>query len=158
MERRKFLKVAGVAAGAALARPGSAATAAPVTSPPLTASGPGERLSLDLGWRFHRGDIAAPVPHTGDESYAATKAGAAGGAAALFYNDSAWRQLDLPHDFVVEGPFEETANVAPCTSTPPTRASTWSCSSTAWRSTPPSGSTATSWRTAGAPIPRSTST
>lgn len=113
MERRKFLKVAGVAAGAAaLGRPGSAATPAPAERPSLTASGPGERLSLDLGWRFHRGDIAAPVPHTGEQSYAATKAGAAGGAAALFYNDSAWRALDLPHDFVVEGPFDETANVA----------------------------------------------
>ena len=84
MERRKFLKVAGVAAaGAALARPGAAATPQPAERPPLSASGPGERLSLDLGWRFHRGDIAAPVPHTGDQSYAATKAGAAGGAAAL---------------------------------------------------------------------------
>ena len=84
---------------------------APSSSHPI-ASGPGERLSLDLGWRFHRGDIAAPVPHTGDQSYASTKAGAAGGAAGLRYDDKSWRQLDLPHDFVVEGPFEPTANVA----------------------------------------------
>ncbi|WP_394762559.1 beta-galactosidase GalA [Phenylobacterium sp.] len=113
MERRRFLKVAGVAAaGAALARPGEAAVQAPAVRPVPLAKGPGERLSLDLGWRFHRGDIAAPIPHTGDQSYASTKAGAAGGAAALRYDDKAWRTLDLPHDFVVEGPFEETANVA----------------------------------------------
>jgi beta-galactosidase len=110
MERRQFLKVAGVAtAGAALARPGVSGAA---DAPAAMAKGPGERLSLDLGWRFHRGDIIATPPHTGDQSYASTKAGAAAGAAALRYDDSAWRTLDLPHDFVVEGPFEETANVA----------------------------------------------
>ena len=118
MERRRFLKVAGVAAaGAALSRPGiSSAAAGPAAETPAgagpSARGPGERLSLDLGWRFHRGDIAMPVPHTGDQSYASTKAGAAGGAAGLRYDDTAWRQLDRPHDFVVEGPFKETANVA----------------------------------------------
>jgi beta-galactosidase len=113
MERRRFLKVAGVAAaGAALARPGAAAEPAAGAPAAPMAQGPGERLSLDLGWRFHRGDIAAPVPHTGDQSYASTKAGAAGGAAGLRYDASAWREVDLPHDFVVEGPFEETANVA----------------------------------------------
>ncbi|THD63576.1 beta-galactosidase GalA [Phenylobacterium sp.] len=114
MERREFLKVAGVAAAAAaLARADASAAAAPTPAQPaaLSAQGPGERLSLDLGWRFHRGDIAAPVPHTGDQTYASTKAGAAGGAAGLRYDDSAWRMLDLPHDFVVEGPFEESANV-----------------------------------------------
>jgi beta-galactosidase len=116
MERRRFLKAAGVAAGAALTAPriaraasAPAATGAPST---LTASGPGERLSLDLGWRFHLGDIPMPVPHTGDQSYASTKAGAAGGAAGLRYDASSWRKLDLPHDYVVEGPFVETANVA----------------------------------------------
>ncbi len=99
--------MAGVAAAAAsLSRPGASVAAVDPKS------GPGERLSLDLGWRFHRGDIAAPLPHTGDQTYASTKAGAAGGAAALRYDHSSWRQLDLPHDFVVEGPFEETANVA----------------------------------------------
>ena len=113
MERRRFLKVAGVAtAGVALAGAGASGAAEPPPREALSAKDPGERLSLDLGWRFHRGDIAAPVPHTGDQTYASTKAGAAGGAAGLRYDDSAWRQLDLPHDFVVEGPFEETANVA----------------------------------------------
>ncbi|HEX3364890.1 beta-galactosidase GalA [Phenylobacterium sp.] len=103
-----------MAAGAALTAPriaGAAEPAAAKASSALTASGPGERLSLDLGWRFHLGDVPMPVPHTGDQSYASTKAGAAGGAAGLRYDASAWRKLDLPHDFVVEGPFLETANV-----------------------------------------------
>ena len=113
MERRRFLKVAGVAAaGSALARPGAAVVPVSGEQPAPMARGPGERLSLDLGWRFHLGDIVTPPPHTGDQSYASTKAGAARGAAALRYDDKAWRTLDLPHDFVVEGPFEEAANVA----------------------------------------------
>ena len=103
MERRRFLKVAGVAAaGSALARPGAAVVPVSGEQPAPMARGPGERLSLDLGWRFHLGDIVTPPPHTGDQSYASTKAGAARGAAALRYDDKAWRTLDLPHDFVVE--------------------------------------------------------
>lgn len=71
------------------------------------------RLSLDTGWRFHRGDIAIPVPHGHEATYASTKAGAAGGpAASRFFDDKSWRAVELPHDFVVEGPVEETANVA----------------------------------------------
>ena len=115
MKRRRFLQAGALAAGAALVGP-EAVGGAPKPSGPapelLKAKHPGERLSLDLGWRFHRGDVPVTPPHTGDATYASTKAGAAAGAAALYFNDAAWRQLDLPHDFVVEGPFEETANVA----------------------------------------------
>lgn len=88
-----------------------ATTGAQQPAPPRP-QGPGERLSLDFGWRFHRGDVVAPAPHTGNQTYASTKAGAAAGAAGVYYDDRTWRLLDLPHDFVVEGPFEETANVA----------------------------------------------
>ncbi|MBI2512777.1 MAG: glycoside hydrolase family 2 protein [Opitutae bacterium] len=38
--------------------------------------------ALDLGWRFHRGDVA--------------------GAEAREFDDSAWRALDLPHDWSIE--------------------------------------------------------
>ena len=73
---------------------------------------PGERLLLDDGWRFYRGDIVLRKPRGDAETYASTKAGAAGGAAGRTFDDSAWRTLDLPHDFVVEGPFEQDANTA----------------------------------------------
>lgn len=66
---------------------------------------------MDWGWRFHLGDIELPYPHSGDETYAYTKAGAAPGAAGLKFDDSSWRTVDLPHDFVVEEPFDPTANV-----------------------------------------------
>ncbi len=71
-----------------------------------------ERLSLDHDWRFHLGDIVTPAPTTHDETYNATKAGNARGAAAIGFKDSDWRKLDLPHDWMVEGPFDEHANIA----------------------------------------------
>jgi beta-galactosidase len=44
-------------------------------------------VSFDSGWRFHLGD----VPHAEDASL----------------DDSAWRALDLPHDWSIEGDFSE---------------------------------------------------
>lgn len=69
-----------------------------------------ETFSLDQGWRFHLGDI----PHTsfkanGDEAEGGAKGGGAWGAAAQRFDDSAWRELDLPHDWVVEQPFDPKA-------------------------------------------------
>jgi beta-galactosidase len=51
-------------------------------------------------------------PRGDSETYASTKAGAAAGPAGNSFDDSAWRVLNLPHDFVVEGPFEADANTA----------------------------------------------
>lgn len=67
---------------------------------------------MDHGWRFHRGDIPFPVVSGHGESYQNAKAGRAGGAAAPDFDDTSWRVLRLPHDWVVEGGFDETANVA----------------------------------------------
>ena len=47
------------------------------------------RLSLDYGWRFTRGDA------TGAETPA--------------FDDSAWRTVDVPHDWSIEGPYDENA-------------------------------------------------
>lgn len=47
------------------------------------------RETFDFGWRFTRGD---PV-----------------GAAEVSFDDASWRQLDLPHDWSIEGPYEENA-------------------------------------------------
>jgi beta-galactosidase len=71
-----------------------------------------ERLSLDQGWLFHLGDVPyAPIKGHG-ESYNSAKAGSAPGAAAADFDDSAWRQLDLPHDWAVEGGFDRNENLS----------------------------------------------
>ena len=69
-----------------------------------------EQLSLDQGWRFHLGDIPMSVLKTHDDTYHSAKAGKAWGAAAPEYNAADWRQLDLPHDWAVEGPFVASEN------------------------------------------------
>ncbi|KAI9437851.1 beta-galactosidase, putative, bgl2C [Russula earlei] len=71
-----------------------------------------EKLLLDNGWRFHLGDIPFPVIRGNSESYNASKAGNAGGAAAVKYDDSQWRVLNLPHDWAVESDVDSSANVA----------------------------------------------
>jgi beta-galactosidase len=45
------------------------------------------QLPLDAGWRFSRGDFA-------------------GAENAAFFDDSAWRVLDVPHDWSIEGAFD----------------------------------------------------
>ena len=71
-----------------------------------------ERLSLDPGWLFHPGDIPFPIIKGHGASYGNAKAGNAGGAAALVYDDSAWQVVNLPHDWAVEGPFDKEANLS----------------------------------------------
>ena len=56
---------------------------------PARAAEPGrQRLLMDYGWKFTRGE--------------------AKGAEAPAFDDSAWRALDLPHDWSIEGPFSRT--------------------------------------------------
>lgn len=120
MRRRTFLGTsAGASIAAALADsvlPLSFARAAEISPEtphvarvPFYPTGVGERLSMDWGWKFHRGDIELPLPATGD-TYGYTKAGVAPGPAGAKYDDSGWRIVDLPHDFVVEGPFDAGSN------------------------------------------------
>jgi len=98
-----------LAAMSPAARAQSAGTAAPA---PLR-----ETLSLDEGWRFHLGDIPRDSFPGGqgvnlygpDITYHGAKAGSVWGAAARGYDDSSWKQVNLPHDWVVEQPFDETA-------------------------------------------------
>lgn len=71
-----------------------------------------ERLSLDRGWLFHEGDIAFPVIIGHQQSYNNAKAGSSWGAAAPGFDDSSWRQVDLPHDWAVEQPFDQKANIS----------------------------------------------
>lgn len=122
MDRRGFL--AGTAlTGAATALPASALAAPPARDgfpmppprdridprPPREEPG---RLSLDKGWRFHLGDIPMPVISGHQASYENAKAGAAHGAAAMTFDDSDWREVDLPHDWAIEAPVDPRANIA----------------------------------------------
>jgi len=52
-------------------------------------SRPGKRVIFNQDWRFHLGEVAS-----GQE---------------IDLNDSQWRQLDLPHDWSIEGEFSEKA-------------------------------------------------
>ena len=45
-------------------------------------------------------------------TYLSVKAGRAVGAAAVDYDDTEWREVNLPHDWAVEGPFDEKANIS----------------------------------------------
>jgi beta-galactosidase len=47
------------------------------------------RENFDFGWRFDKGDLP--------------------NAAQPDFDDSAWRKLDLPHDWSIEGPFDPSA-------------------------------------------------
>jgi beta-galactosidase len=64
---------------------------------------PRQRLLMDFGWRFHRGDISLNKNWQGARSYGK-------GAAGLHFDDSKWQRVDLPHDFVVEGEFTKNAS------------------------------------------------
>jgi beta-galactosidase len=73
---------------------------------------PRERLLMDPEWRFHRGDyVPAAQKNQHGDTYSAAMAGAAGGFAGAECDDSAWRDLDLPHDFAVEGIFDPANNL-----------------------------------------------
>lgn len=79
----------------------------------LASSAARERVPFDADWRFafgHPSDPARDFFHnTGYFSYLA-KAGFGDGPAALDFDDRAWRQLDLPHDWAVEAPFSPDAS------------------------------------------------
>lgn len=63
-------------------------------APPLVAQQPGpdgprQRLLMDYGWQFSRGE--------------------SDGAEAPGFDDAGWRTLDLPHDWSIEGPYDQAA-------------------------------------------------
>ncbi len=60
---------------------------------------------MEEGWKFHRGSLPQPLPKGHHWIYKSVKAGAARESAAFQYDDSAWRTVRLPHDYVVEGSF-----------------------------------------------------
>lgn len=48
------------------------------------------KISFNDGWKFHKGDVK--------------------GAKEQSFDDSAWRTLNLPHDWAIEGPFDSSYN------------------------------------------------
>ena len=60
-------------------------------------------IKFDSQWKFFRGDLQ-PVKDT--DNWGGAKARAYDfGAASEKYDDSQWRCVDLPHDFVAEGEY-----------------------------------------------------
>jgi len=66
--------------------------AAPAASAPASATPLRQQTLLDADWRFHLGDMAS------NEVIAAN------------YDDSQWRQVDVPHDYIQEGTYALTTN------------------------------------------------
>ena len=62
-----------------------------------------ETLVMNFGWKFHKGDLTVNQWHNGTKSgtYGREPANPSEGI-GLAYDDSAWRTIDLPHDFTIE--------------------------------------------------------
>ncbi|HTU33786.1 MAG TPA: beta-galactosidase GalA [Candidatus Acidoferrum sp.] len=75
-----------------------------------------ERLLLDFGWRFHLGNADDPAKDFGfgktriEAAFA--KSGELAEVTEVDFDDSNWRAVDLPHDWAVELPFVNAANLA----------------------------------------------
>ncbi|HEX8756203.1 MAG TPA: beta-galactosidase GalA [Steroidobacteraceae bacterium] len=85
------------------AEPGAAEA---MIAEPTGAVSPRERLLFDFGWKFHLGCDSPALRDlgAGDGLDAFSKTGAFAFATEAL-DDSAWRSLDLPHDWAVELPF-----------------------------------------------------
>ncbi|HEY3781388.1 MAG TPA: beta-galactosidase GalA [Fimbriimonadaceae bacterium] len=70
-----------------------------------------EKKLLDFGWRFHFGNASDMNQDFGyGTGIGLGKAGEAAGAASPRFDDSTWRQLNIPHDWVAELPFVYNAD------------------------------------------------
>ena len=68
-----------------------------------SAASPRERIRFDAGWRFHLGNDWGTALNL-------AKAGSSAGPAVLSFGDATWREVDLPHDWAIELPFDKTAD------------------------------------------------
>ncbi len=75
-----------------------------VSTPRASAAEPlRERLLLDTSWKFHLGD-------NWPEAIRLDKAGASSGPAAGSFDDASWRDVQVPHDWAIELPFDPAAD------------------------------------------------
>lgn len=64
-----------------------------------------ELLSMDSGWKFRLGHSSDPSRDFGfglGDTASQTKTGDATGPVRPDFDDSQWREIDLPHDWAVE--------------------------------------------------------
>ncbi|MFT3784314.1 MAG: beta-galactosidase GalA [Nibricoccus sp.] len=64
-----------------------------------------ERLLMDSGWKFHLGNDWGI-------GQSLSKAGTGYGPANVSYSDASWREVNLPHDWAIELPFDQKADVS----------------------------------------------
>lgn len=119
MNRREWLKLMASSSGVALlpdvtgilaARRGSQGATVSAAQPAASASR--ERLLADFGWRFHLGHANDPAQDFGfGQGRVFDKVGRLFAPSTARFDDSAWRAIDLPHDWAVELPFESAAEL-----------------------------------------------
>jgi beta-galactosidase len=97
------LSASSLLASSAWARAESLASLSDATLPALA---PRERLLFDFGWKFQFGNSVDPAKDLGF-GYGQGDFAKTGdfGFAKIGFDDSKWRELDLPHDWAVELPF-----------------------------------------------------
>src|SRR4051812_41421892 len=61
-----------------------------------------ERQLMDFGWKFHLGNEWGIAQNL-------SKAGTGSGPASTSFSDASWRTVNLPHDWVIELPFDQNA-------------------------------------------------
>lgn len=64
-------------------------------------------FNLDKQWKFHFGDIDESKTGSHSTSYSKCKAGGVTGAGGMDFDDSSWREVDLPHDYLTDTDFNE---------------------------------------------------
>lgn len=72
-----------------------------------------EHILMDFGWRFaygHASDFSKDFYHRTSDFTHFAKSGYGDGAAAPGFEDRAWREIDLPHDWAAELPFASAAS------------------------------------------------
>lgn len=72
------------------------------------------RINFDHDWKFalgHAQDPAKDFDFSAGSFSAFAKSGTNNGPISLGFNDLAWRDIDLPHDWAIELPFDEKADL-----------------------------------------------
>src|SRR5512143_2720333 len=68
---------------------------------------PREITSLDFDWRFHRGDLTGVLYHDSSPASASSVFSPFNPA----FDDSSWERVNVPHDYVFQGPLDQKANL-----------------------------------------------